>query len=90
MNYVAVMKTLPPWLSEIVERQRDLNRQYEAAHDKLAEAYNDFLASIDEINEEYGTEFTFEQAAVEFQGEFAFVNSDTFFEDDEDDEDDEE
>jgi hypothetical protein len=66
-------KTLPPWLAGIVKRQLKLNKQYETAHDKLAEAYNDFLATIDDINLEYGTEFTFEQAATEFQGEFAFT-----------------
>jgi len=84
------LKTLPPWLAKIVQRQGVLNRQYEAAHDKMVEAYNDFLSAIDEINEDYGTEFTFEQAAAEFQGEFAFPLSDNAPpEDEEDDEDDE-
>ncbi len=83
------LKTLPSWLAKIVQRQDILNRQYESAHDKMVEAYNDFLSVIEEINEDYGTEFTFEQAAVEFQGDFAFPISDEPSEDEDDEDDDE-
>ncbi len=77
--------TQQEWLAKMIKRQEELDSLYDEAHNKLADAYNEFLMAIDEVNFEYGTEFTFQQAAIEFQGEFAF--SETPIEDDEDDED---
>jgi hypothetical protein len=52
----------------MVQRQQSLNRRYELAHGKFAAAYNEFLMTIDEINAEHGTEFSFQQAVTEYQG----------------------
>ncbi len=74
---------LPSWLNKMVQRQQSLNKRYEFAHGQFAQAYNDFLMAIDEINAEHGTEFTFQQAVTEYQGFFANDVPD----DDEDEED---
>jgi hypothetical protein len=74
----------PAWIIKLLKRQDQLNKRYEKAHDKFAEAYNEFLGSIVEINEQFGTTFTLEQAAAEFEGMEADCGCD---DDDEDDED---
>jgi hypothetical protein len=56
---------------KMVQRQQTLNKKYEFAHGQFAAAYNDFLAAIDEINIEHGTDFSFQQAVTEYQGFFA-------------------
>ena len=79
---------LPSWLTKMVHRQKTLNKKYEFAHGQFAAAYNDFLAAIDEINIEHGTDFSFQQAVTEYQGFFANdALEDAEDEDDDDDED---
>lgn len=75
---------LPPWLKKMVKRQDYLNEKYEHAHALFAQAYNDFLQSIDEINFENDTRFTFHQAVKEYGGHWA---ADALSEMEEDDED---
>jgi len=65
------VEELPPWLQKMVCRQELLNKKYEKAHEEFAESYNECLMNIEEINDKYGTNFTFRQAAEEFLGEFA-------------------
>lgn len=62
---------LPPWMMKMLKRQDFLNQKYEHAHALFAQAYNDFLSSIDEINFENDTRFTFHQAVKEYGGHFA-------------------
>jgi len=61
----------PAWMVKMIQRQQQLNKKYEFAHGQFAAAYNDFLAAIDEINVEHGTDFSFQQAVTEYQGYFA-------------------
>jgi len=61
----------PVWLKKMIRRQQSLNKKYERAHGEFAQAYNEFLMTIDEINSEHGTEFDFQQAANEYDGLFA-------------------
>lgn len=77
----------PAWMVKMVRRQEQLNKRYELAHSQFATAYNDFLATIDEINIEHGTDFSFSQAVTEYQGYFAEDAFDEVEDDDEDDED---
>ncbi len=76
---------LPSWLTKMVHRQQSLNKRYERAQGQFASAYNEFLMAIEEINEQHGTNFSFQQAATDYQGLFA--DGGTMDEDDEDDED---
>lgn len=62
---------MPLWMVKMAQRQQSLNKRYEFAHGQFAQAYNDFLMAIDEINAEHGTEFTFQQAVTEYQGYLA-------------------
>ncbi len=75
---------LPSWLTKMVQRQQSLNKKYEFAHGQFAAAYNEFLAAIDEINIEHGTDFSFQQAVTEYQGFFANDAPDEVEDDDED------
>jgi hypothetical protein len=75
----------PAWIIKLLKRQDQLNKRYEKAHGKFAEAYNEFLVAVAEINEQSGTNFTLEQAMTEFQGEYA----DCACDDDEDEDEDE-
>ena len=63
-----VLNDMPHWIKKLILRQDQLNRRYEKAHSKFAGAYNDFLSAMDEINAQFGTSFTIEQALAEFQG----------------------
>ncbi len=84
----AVRPAMPLWMVKMVHRQKTLNKKYEFAHGQFAAAYNDFLAAIDEINIEHGTDFSFQQAVTEYQGFFANdALEDVEDEDDDDDED---
>ena len=58
----------PAWIVKLLKRQDQLNKRYENAHGKFAEAYNEFLVTVSEINDQFGTAFTIEQALTEFQG----------------------
>ena len=71
---------LPSWLAGMVRKQVTIENRFEKAHSEFAEIYNEFLMMIDDLNERFGTKFTFEQAMTEFGGEMA---------DEEDEEDDE-
>ncbi len=62
---------MPDWLRKMVRRQQSLNKRYEDAHGQFANAYNEFLSTIEEINEQHGTTFSFQQAVTEYQGMFA-------------------
>lgn len=64
---------LPKWLQKIVKRRLILDKKYCDAHDEFANAYNEFLLTIEEINEQRGTQFTFAQAIREYRGMFANV-----------------
>lgn len=78
-----IKSELPNWLKKLVNRQDALNAKYDKVHGEFAKAYNDFLITIEELNQEHGTSFSFEQAATEYQGMMAG----DAYEDDEDDED---
>ena len=78
----------PAWMLKMIQRQQTLNKRYEFAHGQFAAAYNDFLAAIDEINMEHGTDFSFQQAVTEYQGFFANDAPDEEDDEDEDDDDD--
>lgn len=65
------VEELPIWLQKMVRRQELLNKRYERARGEFAQAYNDFLMIIEETNDKYGTNFTFQQAIEEFGGDFA-------------------
>ena len=71
----------PAWMLKLVRRKMQLENNYKKAHTQFASIYNEFLLMIEEINMEYGTSFTFQQAMQEFGGEEALDDED---EDDED------
>ena len=56
---------LPPWLAGMVRKQIVIENRFEKAHSEFAEIYNEFLMMIDDLNERFGTNFTFEQAMAE-------------------------
>ena len=59
------------WMLKLARRQDAMNKKYKKAYGEFARAYNDFLDSIDEINMQYETPFTFGQAVEEFQGKYS-------------------
>lgn len=61
----------PSWMLKLVKRRSQLENKYKKAHKQFASIYNEFLLMIEEINMEYGTSFTIEQAMEEFHGEEA-------------------
>ena len=61
---------IPEWMLKILRRQNLLNKRFELANSLFAQAYNDFLSSIQDINGEYGTDFSFDQAVKQFAGEY--------------------
>lgn len=61
----------PKWIQKILRAQAAHNKRYEQAHAYLAEAWNDFLSSVAEINAEWGTDFTPKQALGEFGDQYA-------------------
>lgn len=63
------VEELPDWLQKMIRRQELLNKRYEKAHGEFVESYNEFLMIIEEINDKYGTQFTFQQSIEEFGGE---------------------
>ena len=73
ISTVAVDTTsqLPSWLSKMTKRQQKLNKKYERAKGEVAQAYNELLMRIDEINENNGTSFSFSQVVNEYQGRYA-------------------
>ena len=78
-----VEEVLPLWMSRILQQQDTHNRNYEQAQAYFAEAWNDFLSAVQEINGEWGTNFSPEEALGEWGGEYA-AEAD-FIEDEEDD-----
>ena len=58
----------PEWMVKIVRRQIKHNKRYETAFAMFATAYNEFIEKIGEINTEFDTAFTFEQAVGMWQG----------------------
>ena len=66
--------SFPPWMTKILEKQMKMNARYEKAMGLFAESYNDLLLEISEINSEYGTEFSIEQAIYYWQGGYAPVD----------------
>lgn len=76
----------PAWIIKLLKRQDQLNKRYEKAHGKFAEAYNDFLGAVVEINDQFGTTFTLEEAVAEFEGQETDCACDDDDEDDDKDE----
>jgi hypothetical protein len=66
----------PPWMLKIIQQRLRLEKKYKEAYSMFAEAYNDFISSLDNINFEYGTSFTIQQALEEFGGEEADLGID--------------
>jgi len=62
------LKEFPAWMVKLLTRQDQLNQRYERAHGKFADAYNEFLMAVVEINDKFGTSFSLEQALAEFEG----------------------
>lgn len=60
--------SFPEWLVKLINRQNQLNKKYEKAHNEFAQAYNDFVDAVAEINDRNGTDFNLEQAMTEFEG----------------------
>lgn len=58
----------PEWMVKIVRRQIKHNKRYETAFALFATSYNRFIEEIGEINNEFDTAFTFEQAVTMWQG----------------------
>ena len=67
-------------MRKIVRSQQESQEKYERAYSEFGNAYNEFLMNIEEINEKYGTTFSFHQSFEEFEGE-------PYDEDDEDEDD---
>jgi hypothetical protein len=61
----------PPWIQKILRQQVAHNKRYEKARALVAEAYNDFLSAISDVNNEHGTTFTIDQALAEWSGDYA-------------------
>jgi hypothetical protein len=66
-----ITEQLPSWLLKLTKQRSQKENKYKKAHRQFASIYNEFLLMIDEINAEYGTTFTIEQAMEEFHGEEA-------------------
>ena len=73
---------LPEWMLKIVRKQDRYNKIYETAHAFLAEANNELLMAIDDINQKFGTDFTFEQVVQDFGGQYSFEAADVDGDDD--------
>lgn len=67
-NLKAKSGSSPAWLLKILKRHNVLNVRYEKAQERLAVAYAEFISNIDDVNLEYGTEFTAPQAVKAFDG----------------------
>ena len=73
----------PPWIQKILRQQVAHNKRYEMARAYVAEAYNDFISTINDINNEHGTTFTIDQALAEWGGDYA-AEAEEIVDDDED------
>ena len=66
----------PDWMNKIVRCQFRRAKKFRKAKRLLIEAYNILLEDIDTINEEFGTDFSFERVVEEFGGEPVIVDDD--------------
>lgn len=78
---------LPDWMKRIVRRQCKIQKliqhNEEKSFSQIAHIWNDFLAEIDLVNDEFGTNYTSEKIWLMFQGQDAPIE-DEFDEDDDD------
>ena len=71
-----IKKNIRQWMLKMIQRQLQFEKQYRETHSIFAEAYNDFLSILDNINFEHGTSFTIQQAVEEFGGEEVDLDDD--------------
>jgi hypothetical protein len=66
----------PDWILKLIKQQAQKENKYKKAHKQFASIYNEFLLMIEDINDQYGTSFTIQQALEEFHGEEAWEDDD--------------
>lgn len=64
---VAIEPELPEWLTKIRQRQVAYNERYEKAHDALFDVYQEFLSQIDEVNNQFKTNFDLADVVRDFE-----------------------
>lgn len=64
---LAIVDAGQPWLTKLAKKHIRIAKKHEKARTLIAEAYEEFSEMIDQINLEQGTDFTDEDAKLEFQ-----------------------